>query len=95
MVFYNSCKSGSRTLGACDSVTSVVWFLGYARHWQNIKCLSTKFLSSISGSKEENMPEEVHIGIDVSGVLFTQFSNINFNQAVSDLFFFSTTPVQC
>lgn len=35
--YYCQCPAGSRTLGACAHVASILWFLGYARHHQNIK----------------------------------------------------------
>ena len=30
--WYCDCQSGARTLGACAHVTSVLWYLGIARH---------------------------------------------------------------
>lgn len=34
--FYCTCKSGSRTLGTCAHITSILWFLGYARHEERV-----------------------------------------------------------
>jgi len=34
--YYCDCKSGSRTLGCCGHVASVLWYLGYVRHQANI-----------------------------------------------------------
>lgn len=33
--YYCTCKCGSRTLGCCSHVCSVLWYLGYARHNNN------------------------------------------------------------
>jgi hypothetical protein len=30
------CQNGARTLGACAHVTSVLWYLGIARHDNNL-----------------------------------------------------------
>lgn len=35
--YYCTCQCGARTLGACAHVASVLWYLGYARHLQNIR----------------------------------------------------------
>ncbi|XP_024884657.1 uncharacterized protein LOC112462835 [Temnothorax curvispinosus] len=35
--YYCTCQSGARTLGACAHVTSVIWFLGYARHQVDVR----------------------------------------------------------
>lgn len=35
--YYSTCQCGARTLGACEHVASVLWYLGYARHLQNIR----------------------------------------------------------
>ncbi|GLV33519.1 hypothetical protein CBL_20249 [Carabus blaptoides fortunei] len=35
--YYCTCQSGARTVGTCAHIASIVWFLGYARHQQNIK----------------------------------------------------------
>lgn len=35
--WYCKCKGGSRVVGACAHVTSVIWYLSYARHNNNVK----------------------------------------------------------
>lgn len=35
--YYCTCQSGTRTLGTCAHVASILWYLGYARHTQNVK----------------------------------------------------------
>ena len=35
--YYCTCKAGARTLGTCSHVASILWYLGYARHENNIK----------------------------------------------------------
>ncbi|XP_025264350.1 uncharacterized protein LOC112637886 [Camponotus floridanus] len=35
--YYCTCKSGARTLGTCAHIASVLWYVGYAQHQQNIK----------------------------------------------------------
>lgn len=47
MGYYCTCKTGARTIGTCAHVTSVLWFLGYARHYQGIKFPSTDLLYSV------------------------------------------------
>ncbi|KMQ84946.1 hypothetical protein RF55_16831 [Lasius niger] len=45
--YYCTCVSGSRTLGSCAHVASVLWFLGFARHQSNIKYPSNALLENI------------------------------------------------
>lgn len=35
--WYCQCRAGARVLGACAHVSSVLWFLGYARYEDDIK----------------------------------------------------------
>ncbi|KAL1488612.1 hypothetical protein ABEB36_014415 [Hypothenemus hampei] len=42
--YYCTCKSGTRTLGTCAHIASILWFLGYARHQQRIKYPRTTLL---------------------------------------------------
>lgn len=35
--YYCTCQSGARTLGTCAHVAAILWYLGYARHMQNVK----------------------------------------------------------
>lgn len=39
--YYCTCQSGARTLGSCAHVASVLWYLGYARHENNVRYPST------------------------------------------------------
>ena len=34
--WYCDCKAGARVLEACAHVTSIIWYLGYARHYPNL-----------------------------------------------------------
>ena len=45
--YYCTCKVGARTLGTCAHVTCVLWYLGYARHHENIKYPSLQLLRNI------------------------------------------------
>lgn len=45
--YYCTCASGARTLGTCANVTNVMWYLGYARHEENIRYPSTALLNSV------------------------------------------------
>lgn len=45
--YYCTCKSGARTLGTCAHTASVLWYVGYAQHQQNIKYPSTRLLHEI------------------------------------------------
>lgn len=45
--YYCTCKSGARTLGSCAHVASVLWYLGYARHEQNIYYPSSSLLHTV------------------------------------------------
>lgn len=64
--YYCTCQSGARTLGTCAHVTCIVWFLGYARHQNNIKypddSLLNTTLNSFDGQQqgaEGNMNVEI------------------------------------
>jgi len=45
--YYCTCRSGARTIGTCAHVSSVLWFLGYACHQENIRYPSTKLVQSV------------------------------------------------
>lgn len=47
LAYYCMCKTGARTIGCCAHVASVVWYLGYARHQQDVKYPSTALLNYI------------------------------------------------
>ena len=44
--YYCTCQTGARTLGTCAHVASVVWYLGYARHQENIRCPDDTLLNT-------------------------------------------------
>lgn len=41
---YCTCKSGARTVGVCAHIACVLWYLGYARHEDNIRYPSNALL---------------------------------------------------
>lgn len=45
--YYCTCQSGSRIVGTCAHITSVLWFLGYARHEENVHYPSTRMIETI------------------------------------------------
>ena len=58
--YYCTCVSGSRTLGSCAHVASVLWFLGYARHQPNTKYPSVTLLNHIKDAANRyNQDEEI------------------------------------
>ncbi|XP_043480300.1 uncharacterized protein LOC122509998 [Leptopilina heterotoma] len=48
--YYCICKVGARTLGACAHITSILWFLGYARHEDNVRYPSTRLLRTVQNA---------------------------------------------
>lgn len=52
--YYCQCFSGSRIVGSCAHVASVIWFLGYARHQPNIKYPSNALLECIQDAGNRN-----------------------------------------
>lgn len=44
---YCTCQSGARTIGACCHVTSVIWYLSYARYENNISYPSERLLDRV------------------------------------------------
>ena len=45
--YYCSCKSGARTVGTCAHIASIIWFLGYAQHQENVHYPSTRLMESV------------------------------------------------
>lgn len=45
--YYCTCKAGARTLGTCAHIAAVIWYLGYARHHNNVHYPSLKFIRNI------------------------------------------------
>ncbi|KYN28329.1 hypothetical protein ALC57_02254 [Trachymyrmex cornetzi] len=53
--YYCTCKTRARILGTCAHITSVLWFLGYARHQPNVKYPSTGLLDNIADAGGRNV----------------------------------------
>lgn len=45
--YYCTCRTGARTLGTCAHVTSLLWYLGYAIHADNVRYPSQVLLHTI------------------------------------------------
>ena len=45
--YYCTCKSGARTLGSCAHVASFIWYMGYARHHEEVRYPSTALLEIV------------------------------------------------
>lgn len=58
--YYCTCQSGARTLGTCAHVASILWFLGVARHQENIKYPDTSMLDSILDVADRGNQAMVH-----------------------------------
>lgn len=56
MGYYCTCKTGSRTVGCCAHISSVLWFLGFARHEANVKYPPTKLLHCLLDASERPLP---------------------------------------
>jgi hypothetical protein len=44
--YYCTCKAGARTVGACAHVASILWFLGHARHEEQVHYPTTRLLGT-------------------------------------------------
>lgn len=53
---YCTCKAGALTLGTCAHISSVLWYLGYARHQENIQYPSTRLLESVQDAANRPLP---------------------------------------
>lgn len=49
--YFCTCKVGARTLGTCAHVVSILWYLGFARHENDVKYPSLKFLRSVQNAR--------------------------------------------
>lgn len=47
--YYCTCRSGARTLGTCAHITAIIWYLGYARHEENVSYPSLRVLQTVQG----------------------------------------------
>lgn len=54
--YYCLCKAGARTVGCCAHVASILWYLGYARHNENITYPSNQLLHRISDAADRELP---------------------------------------
>lgn len=54
--YYCDCIAGARTLGSCAHVASVLWYLGYARHEENVRYPSHRLINEIEDA--DNRPEQ-------------------------------------
>lgn len=61
--YYCTCISGARTLGTCAHVACILWFLGYARHTENVHFPSTTLLRAIqdAGNRPEPPPIDIFV----------------------------------
>lgn len=59
--YYCTCRSGARTLGTCAHVASVLWYLGYTRHQQNIRYPSTILLNVILDAANSPLPNDYDV----------------------------------
>ena len=58
--YYCTCQSGCRTLGSCAHIASIVWFLGYARHRQNIKYPTSYLLNRTLDAAEREQANQAN-----------------------------------
>ncbi|XP_058801453.1 uncharacterized protein LOC131670101 [Phymastichus coffea] len=49
--YYCTCKAGARTLGTCAHVATILWYLGYARHENQVHYPSLRFLRSVQDAQ--------------------------------------------
>lgn len=45
--YYCTCRTGARTLGTCVHITSALWYLGYARHQDDVRYPSHTLINEI------------------------------------------------
>lgn len=64
--YYCTCKSGARTLGCCAHITSILWYLGYARHQQAIKYPDRSLLNYIkdAGNRWDPNNDQLIVNIE-------------------------------
>ena len=58
---YCTCKTGARTLGSCSHVAAVLWYLGYARHEENVKYPSTLILLNVTDVRDVDYENEIQV----------------------------------
>ena len=47
LCYYYTCNVGARTFGTCAYVACILWYMGYARHTENVKYPSLQILRNI------------------------------------------------
>ena len=48
--YYCTCKTGARTLGTCVHITSVLWYLGFARLQENVHYPSHALINAVDNA---------------------------------------------
>lgn len=61
---YCTCKSGARTLGVCAHVACVLWYLGYARHENQVKYPTDVLLRSVQDAANRHNNVEIVENMD-------------------------------
>lgn len=64
LAYYCTCKSGARILGCCAHVSSILWFLGYARHQQRIRYPSRALLNYIMDAGNRNVNNDQIVDVE-------------------------------
>ncbi|KYM97816.1 hypothetical protein ALC62_03856 [Cyphomyrmex costatus] len=59
--YYCTCKSGTRTLGTCAHISSILWYLGYARYQENIHYPSTRLIQTVADAGNRPLPRNDHM----------------------------------
>lgn len=60
MGYYCTCITGARTLGTCAHIASILWYLGFARHQQQVKYLRVSLLYQILDAAERPLPPDLN-----------------------------------
>lgn len=63
--YYCTCKAGARTLGTCAHVACILWYLGYARHENNIPYPSRTLTEATLDAGDRAPQEDLNRGIDI------------------------------
>ncbi|CAG9823962.1 unnamed protein product [Phaedon cochleariae] len=57
--YYCSCKSSARTLGTCALICSILWYLGFVRHNQNVIYPSTSVIQHIKDAANRPVQDAI------------------------------------
>ena len=63
--YYCTCQTGARTLGCCAHVACIFWFLGYARHEENIKYPDSSLLNHTLDAANREVINQINDGVEV------------------------------